>query len=182
MARKKLDFYETNLGQVRALLARTSINPCSIVLEPCAGLLAISDPIKDANNVVITNDVNQELKGLDFYLDAKSNILYESVKAKYGSIDWVITNPPFSEAYHIARTALPYVSYGMILLLRLTWLEPTLERGAWLITNPPTRLLVFGSPRPSYTGKGTDSATTAWFIWSKHVAPGIEFITNWTQK
>jgi hypothetical protein len=52
------------------------------------------------------------------------------------------------------------------MLLRLSYLEPTEDRGAWLNSHPPTDLIVL--PRISFTGNGkTDSVTCAWIVWRK---------------
>jgi hypothetical protein len=54
------------------------------------------------------------------------------------------------------------------MLLRLSFLEPTRERGPWLAANPPDLVIVL--PRISFTGDGkTDSVTCAWMIWDKDI-------------
>jgi hypothetical protein len=52
------------------------------------------------------------------------------------------------------------------MFLRLSYLEPVRNRGAWLAAHPPTGLIVL--PRISFTGDGqTDTVTCAWMVWDK---------------
>jgi hypothetical protein len=56
---------------------------------------------------------------------------------------------------------------GVVLLLRLSFLEPTDQRGDWLAENPPDMQIVL--PRWSYKENGkTDSVTTAWMVWLRN--------------
>ena len=55
---------------------------------------------------------------------------------------------------------------GVAFLLRLSFVEPTNERGDWLEKNPPTGRITL--PRYSFTGDGrSDSVTAEWMIWHK---------------
>jgi hypothetical protein len=71
----------------------------------------------------------------------------------------------------------------MAMLLRLSYLEPCENRASWLVEHPPAKLIVF-NPRPRFradTG-GTDSVTSAWFIWHRFgdsQGTELEFCTNW---
>jgi hypothetical protein len=100
--------------------------------------------------------------------------------------DWIITNPPYNQAPAILPLALDNCRVGMAMLLRLSYLEPSRNRARWLAEHPPAKLIVF-NPRPQFradTG-GTDSVTTAWFIWHRFGNFGnsqgteLEFCTNW---
>ena len=58
------------------------------------------------------------------------------------------------------------VEDGIILMLRLSFLEPCHNRYAFLEKHPPTAL--YAVPRLSFTGDGkTDSVACAWFLWDK---------------
>jgi len=99
-------------------------------------------------------------------------------------IDWVVTNPPFSDAAAILPIAFEQARVGVAFLLRLTFLEPCPNRGEWLRLNARhmTHLIVFGQPRPSFTGAGTDSATVAWMVWNKkrlYQGCHTHFVTGW---
>lgn len=82
----------------------------------------------------------------------------------------VITNPPFSVAQKFAETSIERAAGGLVvLLLRITFLEPTIERAPFLATHPCD---VWIPPsRGRFAGGQTDQATTAWFIWPP-AAPG----------
>jgi hypothetical protein len=78
-----------------------------------------------------------------------------------------ISNPPFNCAFQIIQNAVKYCN-KTAMLLRLSFLEPTRERGPWLAANPPDLVIVL--PRISFTGDGkTDSVTCAWMIWDKEI-------------
>jgi hypothetical protein len=158
--RARNDLYETGRAAVVALTREYPIPQTSKVLEPCAGRGAISEALENSGIWVVTNDKFEG--GHDFKLDAKDKHLYGAIRP-----DLVITNPPFNEAYPILLAALaaPTVR-SVILLLRLSFLEPTYERGKFLGENPPSHLIVL--PRYSFTGDGkTDSVTCAWMIWER---------------
>jgi hypothetical protein len=93
------------------------------------------------------------------------------VNADYGDlepgIDWIVTNPPFNVAAQIVPNAFNHAVKGIAMLLRLSYLEPVEDRGAWLNSHPPSDLIVL--PRISFTGDGkTDSVTCAWMVWRKN--------------
>ena len=168
MARRHLDFYETNAFAVRALRRRVNIQ--GQVFEPCNGLGAISSQFQDC--VVSTNDIDQTKPAM-FHFDAKG------FDYKMFQIDglpndntpiWVVTNPPFNEAFDIVRRSVE-AGCPSCYLLRLSWVEPTRSseekggRGQWLSKHPPEAMIVL--PRYSFTGDGkTDSVTCAWFCWN----------------
>lgn len=77
--------------------------------------------------------------------------------------NFVITNPPFTQAFEFCVHARKY-SDNTLLLLRLNFLASK-KRAAWWRENEPTALLVL-THRPSFTGNGkTDSTDYAWFYW-----------------
>jgi hypothetical protein len=70
-------------------------------------------------------------------------------------------------AFKILTNAL-FTCKKVAMLLRLSFLEPTRERGPWLAKNPPDLVIVL--PRISFTGDGkTDSVTCAWMIWDADI-------------
>ena len=172
MTRRAHDQYYTPAWQTRALLAHQEIT--GVVLEPCAGDGAIADVLiyevgpPDPTGEVITNDVVFGLA--QFYDDASKAALYDDPTMP--AVDWVVTNPPYAMPLcrDIVRQAVKHARVGVAMLLRLSFLEPTVKtangRGDWLAAHPPDRLIVL--PRYSYTQDGhSDSITTAWMIWLK---------------
>lgn len=83
----------------------------------------------------------------------------------WGTTDLIIANPPFSLAAEFLERALREASaYGadVCFLLRLAWMAG-MKRAAFHRAHPSD---VYVLPRrPSFTGKGTDSADYGWFVW-----------------
>lgn len=113
----------------------------------------------------------------------------QHIHAHQKPIDWVVSNPPYvqPDCQDIINNSWKYASVGVAMLLRLSYLEPCLNktggyRGEFLKEAPLSHLIVF-NPRPQFRAdtKGTDSSTVAWFVWQKGWADGtqISFINNW---
>jgi hypothetical protein len=177
-ARRDDDFYATPPWMTRVLLRRRPLEAgVGRVFEPCVGDGAILRELPAAADT-LTNDLVARAPVVpEFLLDARRPECWEAFR-KTGPIGVVITNPPFNSAFDILRAAWPYAEHGVALLLRLSWLEPTEDRGPWLEAHPPTRLIVM--PRWDFRGNGeTDSVTTAWLLWARSpgfCAPGIEIV------
>lgn len=164
------DAYFTPRWQVDALLKR--FRPTGTIMEPCAGDGSISNVLKSTPGVtiVVTNDID-----IKWNVDSGYDATLNSAWAEFGSvndIDWTITNPPFNQAIEILKHAYEHSKLGVVMLLRLSFLEPTLGnkkkpgRNEWIVARPPTSVFIL--PRWSYTGDvATDSVTTAWMIWDK---------------
>lgn len=151
MARRVLDAYYTGREAVASLRSRVLIS--GTVLEPCHGKGAITRCFPDCS--VVTNDIDPACFA-DTCVDAR-------VLTANG-VDWTVTNPPFSDAFEILQN-FHRQRHRIAMLLRLSFLEPTVERAAWLAQNPPSGIIVL--PRYSYTGNGkTDSVTSAWLLWN----------------
>ena len=169
-----LDAYYTPPELTRALLSRLGAIYPMTVAEPCAGQGWIARELLREGHDVITGDVADHPKldhpGLDF--------LHPRAVRAYQEADAVITNPPFSAASEITRQALT-ITPRVAMLLRLTFLEPCLDRVDLL--QSLARVIVL--PRvsfitPGYPGKaGTDSTTCAWFLWGCERAP-VEVVTK----
>ena len=155
--RRACDFYATPSWMVGSLLAAEPIH--GSVLEPCCGDHAIVRALASAHRVVRTNDINSTHHA-DHHLDARDRVSW----ASFPPVEWVITNPPFVGALPILQHAVAHARVGVALYLRLSFLEPTIARGAWLEAHPPSRVIVL--PRHSFSGDGrTDSVTGAWMVW-----------------
>lgn len=168
MPRRKNDFYPTPEWAAKELVDQLLIDyPCYgnvFVWEPCAGDGALL-PQLNRLGMVWTNDINPAMNA-DTHMDATKADMWHPNFPRAG---FVITNPPFNQALPIVQRGVEKAQYAAAFLLRLSFLEPTYERGAWLKNNPPTRLIVL--PRISFTGDGkTDSVTCAWMIWDKRYA------------
>jgi hypothetical protein len=171
------DFYPTERKITESLLRKLSLGGSDFnILEPCNGQGHISRVLKAnlGKAKITTSDLTD---GED--CDATKRDFWAQQ-----DIDWVVTNPPFSQAALIVPLAHEFSRSGIAMLLRLSWLEPCGKRAAFLKAYPPTQLIVF-NPRPKFRSdcKGTDSVTTAWFIWEKLAegsrATEITFDTEW---
>lgn len=179
MARNELDFYETPPALVKALLDHVEIK--GTVFEPCAGDMAIARFFPGC----LTNDIDMD-RETNMYLDISQ---WESWQYLNRPHDWVVTNPPFNLAEKILPQAFKWANKGVAFLLRLSYLEPTLDRGLWLHQHREflSHVIVF-NPRPRFrrNKKGqlaTDSVTVAWFVWEKphnvYIGTEIHFVRGW---
>lgn len=176
--RRDADFYPTPAWMTRALVKRLPDLRHQRILEPCSGDGAIVRELTSPH--VVMNDIIERSPLLpDFLLDATQRDSWTHFQ-RFEPFDLTITNPPFELAFPIAQHALEFSRRGVILLLRLSWLEPTDERGPWLAEHPPDRLIVM--PRHDFRGNGsTDSVTSAWMVWSKEqpLGPsGLDIVTK----
>jgi hypothetical protein len=159
MTRRAFDFYPTPAWATHVLMKHANVH--GFTYEPCVGAGDIKDVLRQYPGVrcVLTNDIDPE-RHASTRLDARRS------EAWHGEADWVVSNPPFSDAMAIVRLAYTHARWGVAMLLRLSFLEPTEDRGPWLAEHPPTHLIVM--PRISFTGDGkTDSVTTAWLVWDR---------------
>lgn len=182
-ARREEDFYRTPAWMTWALLRRRPIaNWGGRIVEPCSGDGAIVRQLPTSVDV-LTNDIVARPPHLpEFLLDARKPATWQAF-GRTGRLDVVVTNVPFDEAFDIVPLALEAAGIGVALLLRITWVEPTDDRGDWLAAHPPTRTIVL--PRWNFRSRdgkgGTDSAPPAWFLWAKQpwfCEPGMDIVTK----
>jgi hypothetical protein len=160
--RRELDQYFTPVSATLSLTARVPIR--GQMFECCAGDGAIADVLRYQPGAIWRNDIDLSMPHLAWTLDATDVLNWEKV---WTGFDWVVSNPPFNQAAQIIPLAYEHASVGIAMLLRLSYLEPTKDRGYWLNEHPPTQMIVL--PRISFTGDGkTDSVTCAWMVWEKH--------------
>jgi hypothetical protein len=160
-ARNDRDLYETPAWMTRSLLRHHPIPVTARIFEPCVGDGAIVRVLRAAGfESIITNDIDERHEA-DLHFDAADFKLWSH--PLLASIDWVITNPPFGHGFAILQEAERLARAGVAMLLRKTFLEPTLARGPWFSVHPPTRII--GEPRYSFRGRGSDSCAADWAIW-----------------
>jgi len=164
--RRENDLYHTPHVEwvVEQLTSRVPIT--GTVLDPCRGKGGMEDCFTRYGLETVGTDL---IQGEHF--DSGSREYWQWAGRTY---DWIITNPPFSEAFRILKNCLPHARLGIAFLLRSTWDEPTIERGWWLSQNPPTRRIVL--PRMRFTGDGSDTATVVWMVWQRGVKGTIEVV------
>lgn len=164
MPRRPMDFYETSKEAVDALVEhylRKEFHKEASILEPCSGDGALARAlVLNGYKFVWRNDLDQT-RMAHTHQDARTFNFSSKTEL-------AVTNPPFNQAFDILKNLHPQMN-AIALLLKLTFLEPTKDRGPWLAKNPPNKLIVL--PRHSFTGDGkTDSVTCAWMIWDKYLS------------
>jgi hypothetical protein len=164
LPRVENDFYPTAQALTEQLLEVVDIE--GQILEPCAGDGAIADLFTG----FIANEPFPHATFQPCYsLDATERSTWEQFEAD-GGFDWAVTNPPFNLASKILPLSFEYARTGVAFLLRLSYLEPCDDRADWLKENADhLRHVIPVSPRPRFRSdsNGSDSVTTAWFVWRK---------------
>jgi hypothetical protein len=171
MPRRALDYYETPPHYVAPLLALIGPLDGLRVYEPCVGRGHISRSL-GAAAYVLTNDLDDTLPAA-MHFDARRVEAWPTAT----TLDWTITNPPFSDELAILQHAL-VSSHNVAFLARLSFLEPTIARGVFWQAHPPTDVIVL--PRYSFrlndAGKRqTDNVTCCWIVYRQGRPPCLSF-------
>lgn len=194
MQRIKNDFYPTEYNLTHELLlAAPEIG--GVIFEPSSGQGHIADVLNNSQyshriKDVVTNDIDPRMPA---HLGFDASVSYAVFHKTFPDYDWAVGNPPFSLAHEIIPNCLRHAERGAAMLLRLSYLEPTMKRNARgnflkKYADCMRYQIVIGDPRPSFRAdtKGTDSVTTMWIVWDKHfswAAHGLEcpfrFLTGW---
>lgn len=163
MTRRKLDGYNTDPRVADALVKVLPDLSGKTVLEPHAGGGAFC-------RALIKHHLGVNLTALD--IDPGVKALHEGPWTKAqgdflewsGRADWIIGNPPYSEAAAHIRQGLQVATEGLAFLLRVSILGSVKRRELWAAF-PPAEVRVL-TPRPSFTGGGNDTSEYAWVVWS----------------
>ena len=190
--RRQHDAYYTEQGLVLELLKYLSLDRYKTILEPCVGDGHIRDVVqaKYPHLKYTTNDIDPT-KEADYHQDATHpfNWLYNDkiytdgifIENKPKHWDCCITNFP----YNVQDVILPLVWEHVELLAfipRLTWLEPTRTRAAFLEANKKhCRYQIIYNPRPKYDSKGSDNVTSIFIVYDKSFYGNPEqiYATEW---
>ena len=166
-ARRRWDQYDTPPWQVDALVDHVPAIKGS-VWEPCAGdgsLLARLLDRRPDLGPVLTIDIDGTKQPM-INADAREAQVWRDLAATFGRPDWIITNPPFADEYAILQHAISVATVGVAMISRLSFVEPTRQRGLWLQEHPHDQRIVLSGGL--YTGNGrTDASTTEWLIYVK---------------
>lgn len=92
------------------------------------------------------------------------------------------SNPPFSLAEQFVRATVEWLRRNKldgcaVFLLRVNYLGSK-KRVTWLSQNPPSRITVL-TPRPSFTGSGSDATEYAWTWWNSGNALSTNSAFDW---
>lgn len=163
--RVNLDFYETPIWQTQVLAKHVDIR--GYCYEPCVGNGKIIEVLPTCNSLVIrawdTNDIDPT-RNADTHFDARHLDAWGGSGVPR-SVDWTVSNPPFNGAAEILAHALAHSRVGVALLLRLSFLEPTKQRGPLLEKFPPSLVIVLPRTRYNPDSDSVDTVTTAWMVW-----------------
>lgn len=160
-----LERYDTPPWMTRALIRRAGVQRGWKVIEPMAGCGAMAGVLVEAGCQVAAFDIEPRADGIA-QIDTMTPGFFEQIAVTHGRDLAIITNPPFSLAADLARRALRFVRVA--LLVRITWLEMTRDR-----CDIPDPDLVLVLPRPTFIGKGSDSATCVWACWGEWAQSGV---------
>jgi len=166
--RNKLDRYNSPFWYATYL--QEEIDFYGNIFEPCNGGGNLSRVLaKIPHTRVITNDIDLEEEA-DFHLDASEPCSWEYLP----DCNWVVTNPPFSDAFPILKNAYQKATGGVVMFLRQSFAEPTGDRAMWLYEHPPHVVYVYPRFKFKMNDKGrwqTDTSTIAAFVWIKFAKP-----------
>ena len=168
--RSAYDFYTTPIECIEKLLNNFIIEKNNInILEPSAGNGNIIKVLRDKgiNGNITAVEIREEEYNkllkladkvvIDDFLKWNTNKDYELI----------IGNPPFSLAREFIEKCFEISNEKtkIVMLLRTSFLESKNRFDFW--QKYPLSGLYVLSKRPSFTGKGTDATSYAWFIWNK---------------
>ncbi|MGY3472483.1 SAM-dependent methyltransferase [Bradyrhizobium ottawaense] len=90
-----------------------------------------------------------------------------------GSVDWVITNPPFRLAEDFIKRALIGARHGVAILARTVFIESVGRYREIFEQTPPTKFAQFTERVPMVKGRLDRKASTAtgyaWIVWEKRI-------------
>ena len=165
--RRERDAYMTASWQIDALVDNLPELSGSVWC-PCVGDGSIVRRLRERRpdlGPFVTNDIDPS-KEADVHLDATSAWTWATMAEDDAPPDWVIENPPFNVEMEILKHAYEAARVGVAFMARISFAEPTKDRGPWLAAHPYQKRITL--ERYSFTGNGkSDSATTDWLIWSK---------------
>lgn len=164
--RRVNDFYETSPWQVDALVDNLP-ELSGVIWCPCVGDGSLMRRLIERRPDLrfVTNDLDAT-KAADFHCDAIWAQNWNAMLTVAQAPDWVVENFPFNVEHRIIPYALEAARCGVVAMARISYTEPTKDRGPWLAEHPYQKRITL--ERHSFTGNGkTDSATTDWLVWAK---------------
>lgn len=196
--RNKNDFYPTPKYALDSLFSIINdIHQDGIILEPCCGIGNISKYLEDKlyRNVMsfelnkyseLTNDYGKTYFKVENYGNTGINFLEESIfdyinlygniMFDTGKIDYIITNPPFSEDINFILRSFAIARRKVIMLLKLNHLSSKIRKEL-IWNNKETNILELSSKEPKKYNKHID-----YFIKNNHLLFRVKNIIVLTKR
>lgn len=132
-----------------------------VCFEPACGAGHMANVLKDYFGEVRASDAHS------YGFGPVTDFLTSPLEA--GSVDWVITNPPFRLAEEFAKRSLIVARIGVAILARTVFIESVGRYREIFEINPPTRFAQFTERVPMVKGRLDRKASTAtgyaWLVW-----------------
>ena len=170
--RKESDFYETPYSMTRKFLQAYPLPQHFNILEPACGNKAIVKVLEEAGYG------GERATGFLRYSDLSQGINF--LTWEYSTVDWVITNPPFSIFQEWVKKCKEVSRVGFSLLLPLSYLHGQKRYDEKIFRDPTfplTRIYVFtrypmlGEPLRDDGKYNTGMMAYMWGVWEKATAP-----------
>ena len=164
--REILDRYYTPDPLAEALTALLPIRATDRAVEPSCGGGAFVRAIMRRTPRVHALDLDPKARGLSETPFSRVGDFLREPTPEIG-YDWCVGNPPYQGAERHVLRGLRSVREGgsVAFLLRLGFLEGQNRINFW--RQHPARKVFVLSERPSFTGRGTDSAAYGFFWWTR---------------
>lgn len=165
--RDSLDFFPTPPWATRALCEFLGPRPHGTVWEPACGAGHMTRPLGEYFAQVLSSDVAADRTGVGHRLD----FLVEPRPPEWGcpgTLDAIVTNPPFCLAAEFIRRALPQAATVAVMVRTVFLHGGGRWHGLWSET-PPCQVLIFSERVPILRGRCLRKASTAtdyvWLVW-----------------
>lgn len=140
--------------------------------EPACNRGFMSRPLLEYFGTVRNSDI------FDYGYGEMEDFLTTEVPA--GSVDWVITNPPFRLAEEFIHKGLEVARRGVAVLTRTSFIETVGRHERLFSINPPTRIAQFSERVPMVKGRLDQTASTAtsycWLVWEKGAPTAAQMV------
>lgn len=143
--------------------------------EPACGGLHMAWGLRDYFDAVLVSDIHEHARpdiasvddlGLINFVNPDPDGLLPP-----GSVDWIVTNPPFRDGQAFVETALKYATRGVAMLLRLQFREGAARAGLFGPEAGFVGAACFTARVPMVKGRWDPEASSAtayaWFVWMK---------------
>jgi hypothetical protein len=145
-----------------------------VCLEPACNRGHMVRPLNEYFSEVQASDIH------DYGHGQVSDFL--SSGRESGSVDWVITNPPFKAAEKFAIEGLRVARLGVAMLVRTVFIESVGRYERLFTQHPPAKFAQYVERVPMVKGRLDKKASTAtgygWVVWHKQ-NNSIETALNW---